>query len=205
MYILYTCMYVYVLYICAMYYTYINLVNLGEKDSIKNSVIYWHGRKLVNTELTRSVNYDPISNQIQLPVRSRNPKATLQSLKKNVSLECGLGGKKTNPVYPGEVAPGIQLINMHHLCHLAPWQQVLRALISQGSEGSPAVIYRFIITEEHGYKGPARASLSPNFEMQQNRRKYWLQLRHSPGTKDLQLCYLNLYIFMYFIFFLNFP
>jgi hypothetical protein len=54
-------------------------------------------------------------------------------------------------------------------------------------------------------KCPALTPPLPYFEMQQNRRKYWLKLRHSPGTKDLQLCYLNLYIFMYFIVFLNLP
>lgn len=54
---LYTRMYVYVLYICTMYYTYENLVNLGEKHSIKNSVMSWHGRKVVNTELMRPVDH----------------------------------------------------------------------------------------------------------------------------------------------------
>lgn len=70
-------------------------------------------------------------------------------------LSMWFGGKKTNSVCPGEVAPGTQLVSTHHLCHLAPWQQVLRAFISQGSEGSPAVIYSFVISEEHGYKRPS--------------------------------------------------
>lgn len=97
MYILYTCMYTCVLHICTMYYTHINLVNLGEKDSIKNSVVSWHGRKLVNTGLKRSVTYNLASNLIRLPVRSCSSKAVLQSLEKNVYLVCGLGVRKPIP------------------------------------------------------------------------------------------------------------
>lgn len=97
MYILYTCIiHVYYTYVLCIIHIKIWLIS-EKKDSIKNSVVSWHGRKLVNTGLTRSVTYDLASNQIQLPVRSCSSKAVLQSLEKNVYLVCGLGVRKPIP------------------------------------------------------------------------------------------------------------
>lgn len=124
------------------------------------------------------------------------------------------GNKKANPIRPSTIAPGTHWETVTICGVLLRGNKYSRAGISKVSGGSPAVIYSFekiqLLPEIQSGKSvdtkcPARASLSLHFEMQQNRRKYWLQLRHSPGTQDLQLWYLNLYIFMYFIFFLNLP
>lgn len=137
----------------------------------------------------------PISNQIHSPVRARIQKP-FNNYWRRIFPQYMFGIKKKNSVCPGEIAPSTQLGNSHHVCSLAPWKQVLKIMHLESVRRSSSSDLLFCkiqllpeiqLVKSADIKSPARASLSPYFEMQQNRRKYWLQLRHSPGTKDLQL------------------
>lgn len=196
-----------------MYYTYIDLVDLGGKKCIKNSVNFleWQEAGEQRTNQDESPK-SPVSNQIHLPMSSRKQKSHSTVTGEECFPPICLGVRKAIPPVQVKELPGLSWWTGWPPDHLAPWHQRPKSFFLKRVRWFSISDQQFCQIQlwpeiqsvrSMDMKRPARAS--PNFEMQQNRRKYWLQLRPSPGTKDLQLCYLNLYIFMYFIFFLNLP
>lgn len=97
-----------------------------------------------------------------------------------------------------------------HICNAASWQEIRKSLYLKRVSDSSRVCLWFCkiqlllliqLIQRSDAKCPALAPPLPFVQMQQNRRKHWLKLRHSPGPKDLQLCFLNLYIYVFYSFF----